>query len=110
MTALALSILSSTFGFAAGRISWPYGLMYHIRSMRDGRSEVCVLAKVMYCFRSVGREPGRLASSIWSCSFSSFERVRAWTVAGLRVSSSFSSRSDRDKEVVIGGGADGAEG
>jgi hypothetical protein len=61
--------------------------MYHILSIRDGRSEVCVLAKVMYCFLSVGREPGRLASSMWSCSVSSLERVRAWTVAGLAKSS-----------------------
>lgn len=73
MTVLASSMLSRTFGLGFGRISWPKGLMYHKRSMREGKSSVCVLAKEMYCLRRVGREPGRLASSIWSKVWSSWE-------------------------------------
>jgi len=80
--------------------------------MREGRSEVCVLVKAMYCFLSVGSEPGRLASSMWSCSVSSLERVRAWLVAGLMASSSSSCRRlAAEEEVVMAGvGAEGAEG
>lgn len=39
------------------------------------------LWNVIYCFRSVGREPGRLASSTRSCSESSFE-IRRVCVRG----------------------------
>lgn len=41
-----------------------------------------VLWKVRYCFRSVGNDPGRLASSTRSCSESSFE-MRRVSVVGL---------------------------
>jgi len=40
--------------------------MYQIREIRAGRSEStsdCSFVYVIYCLRSVGREPGRLASS-----------------------------------------------
>jgi len=40
--------------------------MYQIREIRAGRSEStldCSFAYVMYCLRSVGKEPGKLASS-----------------------------------------------
>lgn len=45
--------------------------MYHSLSIRAGSSSSSALENVMYCFLSVGREPGRLASSIlswWSSS------------------------------------------
>jgi len=66
MMAWASAIAARTVGLAAMRISWPYGLMYHSRSMREGSSSSSALEKVMYCFRSVGRDPGRLASSMRS--------------------------------------------
>lgn len=61
----------TTFGFAGGRISWPYGLMYQMRSMREGRSSSSVLLKMMFCLRRVGKDPGRLASSTKSWSSAS---------------------------------------
>jgi hypothetical protein len=41
--------------------------MYHNLSILAGSSSSSALEKVMYCFRSSGREPGRLASSMRSC-------------------------------------------
>ena len=79
--------------------------------MREGRSEVCVLVNAMYCFRNVGKDPGRLASSMVSCSVSSLERVLACFVIGLIVSSSCSRLAAEEEVVRLAGvGADGAEG
>jgi len=57
--------------------------------MRAGRSKSpgsCVFEKVMYCFRSVGKDPGRLASSIVSAvsvSSGPFEGVEGRCVSGI---------------------------
>lgn len=56
----------------------------------------------MYCFRSVGREPGRLASSINSWSESSLLSVRRWVVVGERFISSCSVELVGGRDVVSG--------
>lgn len=82
--------------------------MYQIRSMREERSTVCSLAKLMYCLRREGREPGRLASSTRSCAESSFE----WRRSVLRGLSGTVSRAGAAPvaEWVVAGGAEVAEG
>lgn len=79
--------------------------------MRDGRSAVCSFAKLIYCLRSVGREPGRLASSTRSCRESSLEMRRS-SVIGLSTSSSAkdSAAPVAECEFEVGEREDGAEG
>lgn len=57
-----------TRGLMGNLISWPYGLMYHSRAMRAGRSSSSVLEKSMAGLRRDGKEPGRFASSTLSLS------------------------------------------
>jgi hypothetical protein len=42
-------------------------LIYHSLSILAGSSSSSAFEKVMYCFRSSGKDPGRLASSMRSC-------------------------------------------
>ena len=63
MATSAFLMASRTLGFGDGCISWPYGLMYQIRWMREGRSSEVDLEKRMFGVRRVGRVPGMLASS-----------------------------------------------
>lgn len=56
--------------------------MYQMRSMGLESSSVWAFWNPMFCLRREGREPGRLASSIRSCSRRSTDR-RLFRVAGL---------------------------
>lgn len=67
--ALAEDRAARTRGFALSRISAPYGLMYQMRDIREGRSEMRDLEKEMFWRRSVGWVPGGLASSMASLSW-----------------------------------------
>lgn len=106
---------SSAAVLGAGRISCPYGLMYHILSMREGRSAVCSFAKSMYCLRKDGREPGRLASSTRSCAESSLlkRRVSVMGLSGRLSSATCAAWEEAARErglvVVSAEGADGCE-
>ncbi len=66
MTVLEVLMASNTRGFAGMRISWPYGLMYHIRLIREGKSSSCSFEKLIAGRLSAGKLPGKLASSILS--------------------------------------------
>lgn len=86
--------------------------MYHMRSIRLGKSSLWLLANVMFGLLSEGREPGRLASSMWSWLY----RSRLVRVVG-EISSSGSPVGvpgifgvGGTVSAGIGGGADGAEG
>lgn len=59
---------SITLGLAGIVISWPYGLMYHSRSILDGSSSSSSFENAIAGLRSVGKVPGMLASSTLSLS------------------------------------------
>lgn len=56
---------------AGGLISWPYGLIYHIRSIREESADSSFLENSMLRVRRDAREPGRFASSSSSSNTSS---------------------------------------
>lgn len=60
MTQSASLSADRTLGFGDGIIGWPYGLMYQIREMGEGRvgTDVGDLWKRMEGFRREGCEPG----------------------------------------------------